>query len=356
MPRRVIQAVEPAVPQAHPAEQLLIDEVPGVRESRVLCTTLGRGQLAAALATALPGAQVTCHLFDIYLTGETAAYVGAGEGRPTVVCAADLPAGPFDLVAIPVDPRGEAELARDLVQSAHERLTVGGRLLAAVSNPDDQWLHGEMRKLFDKVTREPRETGVVYRAVKTAPLKKVKNFRCEFAYRDQGRLIKAVSRPGVFSHRSLDAGARALINTMTVADGQRILDIGCGSGAVSFAAAFRAQNVSVVALDSHARAVECTEQGARLNGLANVTAILNAEGEMPEPGSYDLVLGNPPYYSDYRIAEIFLEAAKRALKPGGRVLMVSKSPAWFEQRMDELFANVHLHSHKLYTVVESSAG
>ena len=51
--------------------------------------------------------------------------------------------------------------------------------------------------------------GAVYVATKTEPLKKIKNFECEFAFRDRGRLIRAVSRPGVFSHRSIDAGCEA---------------------------------------------------------------------------------------------------------------------------------------------------
>jgi 16S rRNA (guanine1207-N2)-methyltransferase len=158
----------------------------------------------------------------------------------------------------------------------------------------------------------------------------------------------------VFNHRSLDAGARALLNTMHVREGDRVVDLGCGSGAVALAAAFRASSVSVVAVDSNARAVECTNRGAQLNGLTNVTAIQNADGDVPDPGTYDLALGNPPYFSDYRIAEIFLQGAQRALKPGARVLMVAKSPAWFEDRMPEIFENVQLIPHKQYTVVEGT--
>jgi 16S rRNA (guanine1207-N2)-methyltransferase len=257
-------------------------------------------------------------------------------------------------VALPVDPRGEAELTRDLLQAGHDRLAIGGRLLSATSSPDDQWLHSAMRKLFDKVTRRPSDAGVLYLATKTGPLKKHKNFNCEFAFRDQGRLIKAFSRPGVFSHRSVDAGARALINTMVVRDGERVLELGCGSGVVALAAACRANRVTVVAVDSHARAVECTALGARLNRFENVTAILNHDGDVPEPASFDLVLGNPPYYSDYRIAEIFLQAARRALKPEGNVLIVAKSHAWYAARMPELFDQVQLHPHKQYTLVEGT--
>src|SRR5262249_20776716 len=112
--------------------------------------------------------------------------------------------------------------------------------------------------------------------------------------------------------------------------------------------------LSIVAVDSHTRAVECTAQGAKLNGLTNVTPVLDHAGHAPGPGTYDLVLGNPPYYSDYAIAEIFLQGAVRALKPGGRVLMVAKSSAWYETRMPALFDSVQSHPHKQYTVVEGT--
>jgi 16S rRNA (guanine1207-N2)-methyltransferase len=335
-------------------ERLLIEEIPIVMAGQVLCTTLGRGQFAQVAVDYAPQSRVICHCFDVYQAQEVAAHCGAGEGKPIVNCAADFPEGPFELVTIPVDPRGETELTRDLLQSGHDRLVDGGRLLSATSNSDDQWLHEEMRKLFDKVTRRPLKEGVVYLATKSGPLKKHKNFECAFAFRDHERLIHVVSRPGVFSHRSLDPGARALINTMAVREGDRILDIGCGSGTVSFAAAFRAGNVAITAVDSHARAVECTARGAKLNGLDNVTAVLNADSETPEPGTFDLVLGNPPYYSDYRIAEIFLQGARRALKPGGKVLIVAKSHAWYDNRMPELFETVQSHLHKQYTVVEGT--
>jgi 16S rRNA (guanine1207-N2)-methyltransferase len=356
MSRRKQVTAEPQALRTPPAEQLLIEELPALEIGSILCTSLGRGQFARMAGSYFSSARVVCQFLDSYQAAQAMETTGAGEGNVTVSCSPDFPDGPFDLVAIPVDPRGEAELTRDYLQSGYERLAVGGRLMAATSAPDDQWLHAELRKLFAKVTRRPGDRGVFYVAVKSGDLKKRKNFECEFAFRDQVRLIKAVSRPGVFNHRSLDAGARALLNTMHVREGDRVVDLGCGSGAVALAAAFRAGSITVVAVDSNARAVECTNRGAQINGLTNVTAIQNADGEVPDPGTYDLVLGNPPYFSDYRIAEIFLQGARRALKPGGRVLMVSKSPAWFENRMPEIFENVQSIPHKQYTVVEGTRG
>lgn len=39
---------------------------------------------------------------------------------------------------------------------------------------------------------------------------------------------------------------------------------------------------------------------------------------------YDMFVGNPPYYSDYRIAEVFIEQAYQSLKVDGVALFVTK--------------------------------
>lgn len=342
------------------AEKMLIEALVEVEGTRVLCTTQGRGQLAAATASQFPGAQVTCHIPDIFISRQTgeltrAGYTDrAGEGNLAIHCGADFPDQPFDTVMIPVHTQDEAELTRDYLQAGYQALEIGGRLLAAVWKRNDVWLYEELRKLSKKVTRVPQRRGVLYIVTKTEPLKKMKRFTCEFAFRDQERLIRLVSRPGVFSHRSLDGGARSLINSMQVKAGDRVLDIGCGCGAVGLAAAFRAPDVSVVALDSNARAVECTLAGAALNELTTVTARLTCDGDSGAPGTFDLAVGNPPYYSSYKISEIFLDAAYDALRPGGTVLMVTKTPEWFEEHMQPLFDDVTLIEHKSYTVVQGT--
>jgi len=79
--------------------------------------------------------------------------------------------------------------------------------------------------------------------------------------------------------------------------------------------------------------------------------LLDADGRVPEPGTYDVVVGNPPYYSHFQIAEIFLQAAKRALKPGGRVHIVTKKDDWHLARMPQLFAGVESREVRGYKVV-----
>ena len=133
----------------------------------------------------------------------------------------------------------------------------GGKLYASTNNAKDSWLGEQLQKLFRKLERRSLRKGVLYVGTKTEPLKKVKDFSCEFAFRDRGRLIHAYSRPGVFAHRRLDVGARRLIDALEVKPGDRVLDIGCGAGTVAFAAALSSENVTVHAIDSNPRAVEC---------------------------------------------------------------------------------------------------
>ena len=99
---------------------------------------------------------------------------------------------------------------------------------------------------------------------------------------------------------------------MNVQPGMKILDLGCGSGAVGVAAALRADCLQVTAIDSNPRAIESTLWAAERNAAASFSARLDCDGRSLTAGEYDLVLANPPYYSHFRIARLFVEIAARA--------------------------------------------
>jgi 16S rRNA G1207 methylase RsmC len=332
----------------YPQEALLIDVVSEMSGQRVICASPGLAQFAGAAAEALPDAVVSCTYLDLYRANLAIEYWGDWRPNLKIECLADLVGDEADVVALPFSSGGEAELTRDLLQAGHQRLKQGGRLFASTNNRKDAWLGEQLQKLFRKLERRKLTKGVLYVGTKTEPLKKLKNYSCEFAFRDQGRLIRAFSRPGVFSHRHIDPGARHLIDEMRIAAGARVLDIGCGAGTVTLAAAFRAEGVQVHAVDSNVRAVECTQRGAELNALSNVTTELNANGNYAGAGQYDVALANPPYYSGFRIASHFLAAGRDALRPGGRILLVTKLPEWYQENMPEWFDDVSMTERKGY--------
>lgn len=322
-----------------PHEQRLIDLADSLPAGRLLCTTAGRGQIAVALA-ADANRDVTCWLLDLYQTQQAHQTIGRVPDNLLFACQADPPADELAAAALCFSKQGDAELTRETLQAAHERLAIGGRLAAAIDNPRDRWLHEQLQALFHKVTRQPHDDGTIYLATKTKPLKKHKNFACELAFRDGERLVHLRTRPGVFSHRKVDGGARALIKAMFITPGCRVLDLGCGSGAVGIAVALRESTAQVHCTDSNPRAIEATLWSAERNSVSNLTAALDCDGSSASAGAFDLVLTNPPYYSNFRLAGLFVAIAHRALAPGGKLLVVTKTSDWYVEHLAGRFASI----------------
>ncbi|WP_417850802.1 methyltransferase [Thalassoglobus sp.] len=338
------------------SEQLAINAASELTASRVLCTSVGRGQCAMDIADRLPDAEVYCHYVELFPASETAEWCDEKGSRVRVLCSADLPEEEFDLCVLPMSRSGESELSRDLLQQAYDRLSMGGILIVTIDNAKDKWFHHEVEKMGKNLTRLQKRKGVTYRLKKLKPLKKLKNFSAEFAFRDGETLVKAVSRAGVFSHRRLDVGARALIETMEIHENDHVLDIGCGAGTVGLTAAMRAPGVAVHFVDANSRAIECALAGAELNGIEDVAATLSHDGSAGNDdedltGQFDIALGNPPYYSHFKISEIFLQSALKHLKAGGRVHIVTKQTEWLEARMDQLFDEIVVTEIRGYSIV-----
>lgn len=357
--RKTARTLKPSRPrnEVRPAEQLLVAALGDMPTGTILCTSQGRGQFAIAAAQNRTN-QVFCSFLDLYARDVAEKFLPEPSPNLRLECLADFPDQEFDVFALPITASGDAEFVRDMLQSGHQRLRVGGTMFVATDNRTDTWLHDELHKLFSKVTRRPGERGTLYSAIKTEPLRKVKDFDCQFAFRDEGRLIQAFSRPGVFSHRRVDGGARALMKAAQVQPGQRVLELGSGSGVVSLALALRGEGIHVEAIDSNARAVECTRKGAELNGISTIHAELStAECADQEPCEhpFDLVVANPPYFSNYRIAEIFARRAARVLRPDGTALFVTKKTDWYEETLPRLFSSVAVEPTGTYQIIRCRA-
>jgi 16S rRNA (guanine1207-N2)-methyltransferase len=343
------------LPDPRPAEELLIKYAPKLTGDKVFCTTLGRGQLAGLLATLNSKRIVDCHTLDSFQAHLMEDYFRDLTPNLTVNCTANVPDVEYQLVCFPVTKNGVAELTRDLLQQAINRLVPGGACWASVDNPEDTWLIDELKKFFPKVSVIPYEQGKVYHAIKSDKPVKLRDFTAEFKVRDGENLLDMISVPGVFGHREIDLGARALIEAMEIHPGDSVLDIGCGTGVCGLVAAKRATGIKLVSLDANVRAISCTRQNAVANQLHDVECLLDYDGSKLDAREFDVVLANPPYYSHFKISKIFVDTAHRQLKPNGRLYLVTKLPNWYRAYLPLLFNEISELDLRGYTVMKASS-
>ena len=169
-------------------------------------------------------------------------------------------------------------------------------------------------------------------------------------------MLAFTSFPGCFCHRRQDEGGLALAEVAArelAGRNVRLLDMGCGCGLVGFLVKSVTPGADLVMVDSHARAVEAANVNARNFGYA-AEVILSDNGTPARmDGTFDVFVGNPPYYSDYRIADVFLQTAVRALKPGGVCYTVCKNAAGLEPVQKTHFPAVEIIKRRGYAVLKS---
>ncbi|MFZ0890153.1 MAG: corrinoid protein-associated methyltransferase CpaM [Candidatus Binataceae bacterium] len=111
-----------------------------------------------------------------------------------------------------------------------------------------------------------------------------------------------------------------------VEEGQRVLDVGCGTGALTMRAARRGARVK--GIDVNAQMLEIARQRAGASGLADNVDLQQmgiAELDAELPGSYDLVMSGL-CFSELSEDEIAygLGQIVRVLKPGGLLLVADE--------------------------------
>lgn len=377
----------------HSTERAVMRELETMKETpaRVLIAGGRTGTSAIALAEKLPAAEISCHAFDMhhvrsivrnlqrnglkthFMCDEFAAPFDAddltsaeGDGREIkVYCTSDLPiceAGGFDLAIYTYSPGlMTAELLLDQIENAYASLAVGGRFLLVAETPQNPLLKqmkgifGSFRLIQPGDRKNPVSVCAVKRSIQFDP----RSFQAKFAASVEGHEpLNLISLPGVFCHRRPDMGGLALAEVVIKElkanpTGQlRLLDMGCGCGLVGLLAAKAAGcAIEPVFVDSHARALAATRANAIAAGIGDARFVLSDRGA-PQRG-YDLFVGNPPYYSEYKIADIFLETAKCILKRGGACYTVAKNASALQRRQRELFGDAEVISRRGYAVLKS---
>lgn len=286
---------------------------------------------------------VTCHCLDIYHRHaiEKTHHVKA-------VCSPHLPEGPWDVIRFKTGPkRMSGELALDLLQEIAQ--TLGGELKAPRFVLEYDGKERDRNALLAKIKDDPG---------------RVRDFSARWQASVPGlEPITLTSFPGCFCHRRQDEGGLALAEVVSKdlssatqhssPDPHRLIDMGCGCGLVGLLIAKAVKGVQLVGVDSHSRAIEAANLNAQVLGIEAEMILADSGTPARMDGTFDVFVGNPPYYSDYRIADVFLETAQRALKPGGVCYTVCKNAAGLEPVQKRYFPEVEIIRRRGYAVLKS---
>ena len=148
-------------------------------------------------------------------------------------------------------------------------------------------------------------------------------------------------RPGVFP---LGSDALALGRFATVRKGWRVCDLGTGSGVLLLLLAAREPQLELFGLDQDPTAAALAQDNLGRNGLeGQIWTGSWSQAPFP-PGSFDLVMSNPPYYApgsgkdggparmEREELDTLCRAASRLLRNGGRFAL-----SFPTQRLADLF-------------------
>jgi 16S rRNA G1207 methylase RsmC len=145
--------------------------------------------------------------------------------------------------------------------------------------------------------------------------------RVPVTYSAWGQVLTVDSGSGVFAQGRLDAGTGVLFRETSPPAGGRILDLGCGYGAIGLAIARAVPAATVTGVDVNERAVLLANENAAALGLAGRFSALTP-AEVPADAAYDELWSNPPIrIGKAALHELLLTWLARVV-PGGRAVMV----------------------------------
>ncbi len=148
--------------------------------------------------------------------------------------------------------------------------------------------------------------------------------------------------PAVFSPHAVDQGTLAMLSAVEFLPSDRVLDLGCGYGAVGILAAKLIGWERVVLCDVSRQAVDCARKSAVLNGVPDIDIRLSDGFDQVQDKNFTLILSNPPYHADFSVPRAFIEGSFQRLELGGRLVMVTKRLDWYKNKLSAVFGGVKI--------------
>ena len=135
-----------------------------------------------------------------------------------------------------------------------------------------------------------------------------------------GRVLAFDTDAGVFSKQHVDPGSELLCRSLPDTISGRVLDMGCGWGAMTVMTLARFPKAEVVMADVNERALALAVSNVEKNHM-QAAAVLSDGFEKIE-GEFDAAITNPPIRAGKAVIYKMFEDAKAHLRPGGALYLV----------------------------------
>ncbi len=256
------------------------------------------------------------------------------------------PQGPYDLALVRL-PKARDEQAMT-AHAAMSVLQVGGRLILYGGNDEGIRSAAAMLEEIagDVETLAARGHGRVLVARRPAAMGALRDtleaWRTVSRMEIAGRARDWVSYPGCFAAGRLDEGTALLLSVLPpLQPGTRVLDYGCGTGAVAAAVLGVQRDALVEGMDSDAVALEAARENVPAARLTLGASLADAGRR-----DYAAILSNPPLHQgiaeDRTLLDRLVSDAPSHLAPGGYLQFVVQRRVALERLLGQHFANAEV--------------
>jgi 16S rRNA G1207 methylase RsmC len=157
----------------------------------------------------------------------------------------------------------------------------------------------------------------------------------------RGRPMRFSTTWGLFSPKKIDEGTELLLRHITVRDGEDILDLGCGYGALGLTLARETPSGTVHLVDKDYVALRYAKKNAGQNRVSNCRIYLSNGFSRVGNAKFDTVVSNLPAKTGRELLYIMLSDAKDHLRPGGQIVVVTISglKEFIKRNFRDVFGN-----------------
>ena len=159
------------------------------------------------------------------------------------------------------------------------------------------------------------------------------------------------SEPSLFSKDDLDLGTRILLENVNLSSFERMLDLGCGWGAIGLVAAVINKNGHVVLTDIDSRAAKVVSDNVQRLGIQDRANVIATDDVKQIGGSFDLILSNPPFHADMvTLVNLFKAASDKLRQKGSIYVVVEKTYlAKLKKVLEQGFRRVRVYHEDMNT-------